>query len=843
MEKDEEGFEVFSKWANILVVGLPVIKQQPNPRQEVHINRELVLTCRAECYPNDPTYQWYKDDAGPLTGYTNPVLKYRIHTFRDKGIYYCVASNPRLTDGSKKSDACLVDVRPPLSGHSDGVEATQQGGDVPDGFRGAADEQLQHPVPESRPDPQTGGGRAVVGTRGEQVLGTQEERVQRSVSSTLEPLNFGSPEPASSKARTPSGTPEERVQRSVSSTLEPLNFGSPEPASSKARTPSGTPEERVQRSVSSTLEPLNFGSPEPASSKARTPSDIPSAPVSTNAHIHFSEQPSNIEVLPNKPIPVSCKAVSHSNTPVEYQVFVRKKDCNKEEHLTPKVSSAELVIESGLKTPAGLFHTYTLFVRVFAEEKRGGEPEHKDSKDFEVKVCKVMFAAKTLERVRAVIGQPLMFMCRPKAYRPELKCSYKWSMKSRPSQELANNTSNVLFLKDVSPDDRGVYDCKVQVTEPVADNLFCSVEVVTVGPKEREPEIHILEHPHSCSAELGEDIKLFACAMADTGEKLTFQWFRGGHKLGIEPELEIQNVSRLDEGEYVCEVSTVTALIKKKTKSAVLNVKVPPPSQISSSAKAEAYVQGKLRAKVALLIANQDYTHVTPLKTAKEEIQRIGERLRHLGFKVVTLVNLSLTEMQDAENIFCKHLTASEAVGTLSLVYFAGHGFTDGNKEYLMPVDAMEANYKTNLSREDFCAKLRERPKLGKLIRISDCCRTFKKNEEKSHHERAREEFYNFIDITGCAYSKVAYEEGLANVVITVLEKGHLTIDNFIDGIRKAFSSMSEQRPMFSGTISEQKDMRFDDKVDETAYKHFFTLNKDDDKWKENWGLLDPCSA
>ena len=67
---------------------------------------------------------------------------------------------------------------------------------------------------------------------------------------------------------------------------------------------------------------------------------------------------------------------------------MRKKDCNKEEHLTPKVSSAELVIESGLKTPAGLFHTYTLFVRVFAEEKRGGEPEHKDSKDFEVKVCK-----------------------------------------------------------------------------------------------------------------------------------------------------------------------------------------------------------------------------------------------------------------------------------------------------------------------------------------------------------------------------------------------------------------------------------------------------------------------
>jgi hypothetical protein len=46
---------------------------------------------------------------------------------------------------------------------------------------------------------------------------------------------------------------------------------------------------------------------------------------------------------------------------------------------------------------------------------------------------------------------------------------------------------------------------------------------------------------------------------------------------------------------------------------------------------------------------------------------------------------------------------------------------------------------------------------------------------------------------------------------------------------------------MFSGTISEQKDMRFDDKVDETAYKHFFTLEKDN-KWKENWDLLDPCS-
>ena len=82
--------------------------------------------------------------------------------------------------------------------------------------------------------------------------------------------------------------------------------------------------------------------------------------------------------------------------------------------------------------------------------------------------------------------------------------------------------------------------------------------------------------------------------------------------------------------------------------------------------------------------------------------------------------------IQCVQLCFKFNLTASEAVGTLSLVYFAGHGFTDGNKEYLMPVDAMEANYKTNLSREDFCAKLRERPKLGKLIRISDCCRTFK---------------------------------------------------------------------------------------------------------------------
>ena len=57
-----------------------------------------------------------------------------------------------------------------------------------------------------------------------------------------------------------------------------------------------------------------------------------------------------------------------------------------------------------------------------------------------------------------------------------------------------------------------------------------------------------------------------------------------------------------------------------------------------------------------MLIANQNYSHFQKLQTAEEDVRMLAAELRRLGFSVLTLANLTLREMQEAENIFCNRL-------------------------------------------------------------------------------------------------------------------------------------------------------------------------------------------
>ena len=70
---------------------------------------------------------------------------------------------------------------------------------------------------------------------------------------------------------------------------------------------------------------------------------------------------------------------------MEYQLFERKG--NTEKQLTGRRETGELEC-SGLDVPMGHEMTHKLFMRAFAYEHPNEEPSHKDSEDFEVRVCK-----------------------------------------------------------------------------------------------------------------------------------------------------------------------------------------------------------------------------------------------------------------------------------------------------------------------------------------------------------------------------------------------------------------------------------------------------------------------
>jgi hypothetical protein len=89
--------------------------------------------------------------------------------------------------------------------------------------------------------------------------------------------------------------------------------------------------------------------------------------------------------------------------------------------------------------------------------------------------------------------------------------------------------------------------------------------------------------------------------------------------------------------------------------------------------------------KVALLIGNRHYHHGRlKLNTPEADTQDLAGILRSADFKVVSLVNLTKQEMDQAVEYF----TSLLGKNVYALFFFAGHGFEYNGMNYMMAVDA-----------------------------------------------------------------------------------------------------------------------------------------------------------
>ncbi|KIN70290.1 peptidase C14, caspase catalytic subunit p20 [Sulfitobacter noctilucae] len=88
--------------------------------------------------------------------------------------------------------------------------------------------------------------------------------------------------------------------------------------------------------------------------------------------------------------------------------------------------------------------------------------------------------------------------------------------------------------------------------------------------------------------------------------------------------------------------------------------------------------------RVALIIGNSDYEHVTPLDNPGNDATDISVALEGLGFDV--FLGLDVTEMETEGLVegFSKAIQTAD----VSLFYYAGHGFQVGGQNYLVPTDA-----------------------------------------------------------------------------------------------------------------------------------------------------------
>lgn len=96
--------------------------------------------------------------------------------------------------------------------------------------------------------------------------------------------------------------------------------------------------------------------------------------------------------------------------------------------------------------------------------------------------------------------------------------------------------------------------------------------------------------------------------------------------------------------------------------------------------------------KLALLIGNSRYEHAKPLRNPENDITVVGKALEHAGFKTVRHENLDAAGMLRAIDSFSR--LALKANNPIVVFYYAGHGVTLADENYLLPIDVKTGSNK-----------------------------------------------------------------------------------------------------------------------------------------------------
>ena len=147
----------------------------------------------------------------------------------------------------------------------------------------------------------------------------------------------------------------------------------------------------------------------------------------------------------------------------------------------------------------------------------------------------------------------------------------------------------------------------------------------------------------------------------------------------------------------------------------------------SMLAMAPANAQGEKR--IALLIGNQAYNaKVGQLKNPHNDVSLVGAALRSLGFTVTEIRDADYRSMDAAIK---RHAAAvrREGQGTISLLYYSGHGAADPDTRtnYLIPVDVADADdadlWNISLNLNNIVEGLRTQAPAATHYVVFDACR------------------------------------------------------------------------------------------------------------------------
>uniref|UniRef100_A0A8C8BJ36 Mucosa-associated lymphoid tissue lymphoma translocation protein 1 n=1 Tax=Otus sunia TaxID=257818 RepID=A0A8C8BJ36_9STRI len=225
-----------------------------------------------------------------------------------------------------------------------------------------------------------------------------------------------------------------------------------------------------------------------------------------------------------------------------------------------------------------------------------------------------------------------------------------------------------------------------------------------VPPRLWRGEPVIVLNPTEQRVEVGKPLQLQCAAMGVPAP--SYQWYRNGNLLEHQKKkrLWITHAKVSDSGTYLCCASNSHG----EHWSNAVDV------HIGTCHSEKFFATGK----IALLVGNNRYQHHPNLVAPVTDVFELSRLLEQLGFQVVSLLDLSKTEMVTAVSQFLQLL----GKGVYAIFYYAGHGYEHLGRNYMVPVDAPQPYAPENcISVQRILQKMQQQQTALNIILLDTC--------------------------------------------------------------------------------------------------------------------------
>ncbi|XP_061623026.1 mucosa-associated lymphoid tissue lymphoma translocation protein 1 isoform X2 [Phyllopteryx taeniolatus] len=350
------------------------------------------------------------------------------------------------------------------------------------------------------------------------------------------------------------------------------------------------------------------------------------------------------------------------------------------------------------------------------------------------------------QSVSLLCGHNLRLSCHAVGQSP---VQYQW-FKSK--EEVPNGSCPELAISGIHVKDGGFYICRVNCGDTFQFSQWAQVDVLDVSTscgqniQSLAGRLKVAVQPRPQQLLVGATLQLEGGVVGRPIPR--YQWHRDGAPVpdATRRKLTIPNATQDHQGRYRCEIISGG----ERTWTNEVEVVIAPRTLVQISGAMECseddvYAIGggstdfllnsipeQLYAtdKVALLIGNLSYQNHPQLKAPMVDVYDLTNVLRQLDFKVVSLLDLTESEMRNAVHQFLLLLHK----GVYGLLYYAGHGYENYGNSFMVPVDAPNPYRSANCLCVQSILMLMQEKETGLNVFLLDMCRKRNFHDDSTHN-------------------------------------------------------------------------------------------------------------